>query len=296
MFLFKLKFIIPLMLISGLLSTVGIYKYLQNKEEQLRNSQVRMVVSAARNLNPGEVLEESDLMMARWPVEMEIAGYFSDMAEVIERVLLTPVVTGEPILASKLAPVGSLGGVTSLIPPGMRAITVAVNVVSGVGGFILPNSKVDILATVYSTPSRENATTRIILQDIKILAIDQTYRSKDSDPIEVKSVTLLVTPEAAEQLALAATEGKLQLMLRNTIDTETSQTRGARLTQLITGPTQAPASVRRATTTVTKTKAPQEEAPDPGPTLKTIEVIRSNVRSEIKFDGNSVAPVSTKRR
>lgn len=296
MFLFKLKFIIPLMLISGFLSTWGVYHYLKNEEEQLRNSQVRLVVSAARDMNPGDVLFETDLMAARWPVDAPIAGCFSEMTGLIGRVLVTPVVAGEPILASKLAPLGALGGVSSLIPPGMRAITVAVNVVSGVGGFIIPNAKVDILATVNASSSKETATTRIILQDITILAIDQTYRNDDNDPSEVKSVTLLVSPEQAEQLALAANEGKLQLMLRNTVDSETAQTRGVRLTQLISGNmgTPAPATIRRATSARTAPAA--EPSFNPLPALKTIEVIRSNVRSEITFNGSSVAQDSTNNR
>jgi pilus assembly protein CpaB len=239
----------------------------------------------------------NELRTVDWPSDMVLEGSYADPIDLVGRVLVTRLIYGEPVLDSKLAPEGVLGGVSSLIPAGMRAITVAVNVVSGVGGFILPNAKVDILVTVNPTTLKENATTRIILQDITILAVDQTYRTEDNDPIQVKSVTLLVNPEQAEQLALASTEGKLQLMLRNGVDSDTTETDGARLTQLITGPPRPePAPVIR--TTTARRSTPARPSPpvveEPVPTVKTIEVIRSNVRSEIKFDGNSLAPDSTK--
>lgn len=293
MFFLKPRFLIPLALLSGLIASFSIHIYLRNQEAKMKQGteDVQPVVIVSRNFGLGHVFEERDLMVKDYPLSLVPAGAFITTETVVGRVLKTDVVSGEPILESKLAPVGSSGGVTSLIPAGMRAMTVAVNVVSGVGGFILPNSKVDVMATVNPTQSsRTRTTSKIILQGVTVLAVDQTYNKKDNDPVTVKSVTLLVTPEQGEKLALASEEGKLQLVLRSDIDSEEIRSRGVRLDQLLSNP--APVRRRttsRSTSTVnTKPKEPEVVAPPPEPPKpKVVEVIRSNVRSEVTFDSKS---------
>lgn len=161
-------------------------------------------------------------------------------------------------------------------------MTVAVNIVSGVSGFILPHARVDVLATVSATLDKEESKTSTILENIEVLAVDQTVSPKDDDPITVKSVTLLVNPAQAEKLALASTEGKLQLVLRNTADQQTAVTEGVSLKELINKderPTTPAAAVRRAAA------APAvREEPAMAPPKQVIEVYRSSTRSEVVLE------------
>ncbi len=295
MFLFKPKFVIPLALFSGLLASYGVYGYMKQQEMKMKQTVVTTpVVVAAIGLSFGDSLYDDNMALKNWPEGLVPEGSFRTKAELAGRVLKTDVVAGEPLLVSKLASTGSDGGVQSQIPPGMRAMTVAVNVVSGVGGFVLPKTKVDVLVTINSRREQEQAVTKVLLQDILVLAVDQTSKKKDDDPVTVKSVTLLVTPEQAEKLALGAAEGKLQLTLRNIADTAPTKTSGARISQITSGgepekKPPAPRVVRPAP--APKTAAPEplvkpavvEEKPSP-PKHKVIEIIRSNVRSDVTFD------------
>ena len=181
--------------------------------------------------------------------------------------------------------IASCSGFAAAIPAGMRAMTVAVNVVSGVSGFILPHARVDVLATVSSTGDKEESTTTTILENLEVLAVDQTVDTKGDEPITVKSVTLLVTPEQAEKLALGSYEGKLQLVLRNTADQEEAAPSGVRLKELITKnkPVQ-PAPQPRVTRTEAAPAPAVQPQPVQEPPKQVIEVYRSNVRSEVILD------------
>jgi pilus assembly protein CpaB len=172
-------------------------------------------------------------------------GYYATAAEVIGRGLITPVAANEPLMATKLADKESGGGLPIVIPEGMRALSVRVDEVIGVAGFVMPSTRVDVLLTI--TPraggGNEQPVTRIILQNIQTLASGQTIqRSEDGTPQSVSVVTLLVSPEEAERLTLAATEGRIQLALRNGLDLAAVQTPGIRTDALISAPraTQAP--------------------------------------------------------
>jgi len=198
---------------------------------------------------------------------------------VVGRVVRADAYAGEAILEDKLAPKGSEGGFSSVIPPGMRALTVSVNNYSGVGGFVLPNTRVDVLVTVPSPYRKGDSITKIILEDIKVLAVDQIYEREKDDPVKVQTVTLLVSPKQAEQLVLASTEGKLQLSLRNTADRSTKLAYGVKLNELITRRQAYAAKPRSASASSvenTKQKAVQNK--------QIIEVIRSDQRMEVVFE------------
>jgi pilus assembly protein CpaB len=156
----------------------------------------------------------------------------------------------------------------------MRALTVSVNNSSGVGGFILPDTRVDVLVTVSSPVQKGESTTKIILEDIKVLAVDQTFERKEDDPVIVQTVTLLVTPEDAEKLVLASTEGKLQLSLRNNADRSLMATSGVQLKELVDKPMEAPS--RGPARRILPAETP--------PSQKVIEVIRSSERAEVTFE------------
>lgn len=268
----KLKFILPIAIFTGFLATFGAYHYIQKQSEAMQAPEIPLqnVVVARSNLAMGTALKETDLIVIDWPEEMTPKGCYSSIPEISGRVLKTEVYEGEVILKSKLAPEGSKGGFACIIPTGMRALTVTVNTASGVGGFILPGTHVDVLVTVPSLINKEESTTKIILEDIQVLAIDQDFERKDDDPVLVQSVTLLVTPNQAEKLVLASTEGKLQLSLRNDADHVNTATTGVKLSELISKP--EPIRIYRGVSRRVKPKP------------KVVEIIRSNERSEVTFD------------
>jgi len=294
MFLLRPRFIITLAVVSGLLAAYGVYFYLTQQEYRTINSAVptfvsRQVVVTVNDLSIGSMLRTNDLQVRLWPENLVPAGTFPQVEDLVGRVVKADVVMGEPILDSKLAPKGSTGGVSSLIPPGMRAVTVAVNVVSGVGGFILPRTRVDVLVTVSLSSKLEERSTRTILQNVEVLAVDQIYKKDDEDPMEVKSVTLLVLPEQAEKLALAANEGTLQLSLRSSADEEPYESPGVVLSQLMSRPEK---KETRKVVHRTAPAPPPTLKSEPVPTTKVVEIYRANVRSEVTFE-NEESPDSS---
>jgi len=280
--IFRMKFIVLSAVILSGLATFGLYSYLRQQKERIAQPRTvtRKVVVANLPLPVGKKLEASDLRMSDWPEAIIPVGSISNASELIGRVVRTETQAGEAFMETKLAPKGSEGGFSSIIPPGMRALTVAVNHSSGVSGFILPNARVDVLVTVSSPAQKEESTTKIILEDIKVLAVDQTYERKEDDPVTVQTVTLLVTPEDAEKLVLASTEGKLQLSLRNTSDRSAKATPGVQLKELIAKQDRpVPRKVRREA-------APADPRIQPNSREKIVEVIRSAQRVELTFENN----------
>ncbi|HOT96167.1 MAG TPA: Flp pilus assembly protein CpaB [bacterium] len=279
MFVMKQKVVMPLTLLVSLLATLAVYRYLQGQQSRAPAGAKapQTVLVAAQDLAVGVKIAGIHVKAMEWPRELLPAGTFSDTALVSGRITRVPVVAGEPILDSKLAPQGSGSGFSSLIPPGMRALTVSVNVVSGVSGFILPDARVDVLVTVASPNNKEESKTKIILEDVLVLAVDQTFEREDDDPVKVQSVTLLVDPGQAEKLALASSEGKLQLVLRNSADRDAQGSRGVQLRELING---AGSVENRA---LTRPRAAEPAAAVAPPPARTVEVLRSSKREEISF-------------
>jgi len=275
----RIKFIIPIAIVASAFATFGLYKVLlqQNKRNDTPRVVYRKVAVANHDLQMGKKIETGDLRTSDWPESIAPAGSFSDASELFGRVIKTESKTGEAVIESKLAPKGSEGGFSSIIPDGMRALTVSVNNSSGVGGFILPNTRVDVLVTVSSPVQKGESTTKIILEDIKVLAVDQTFERKEDDPVLVQTVTLLVTPEDAEKLVLASTEGKLQLSLRNTSDRSVRATSGVQLKELVVK--QSGTSLRKAIGPAGRIQ-PADAVQNP----KVIEIIRSSQRAEVTFE------------
>jgi len=284
MFLLKPKFVITLAILTGLLAAYGVYHFLKQQESRSTDSALptfvsQRVVVAVTDLPVGSLLTPLDMQVRMWPENLIPAGSADSLESLVGRVLKTEIAAGEPVLESKLAPDGSTGGFSSLIPPGMRAVTVGVNVVSGVGGFILPKTRVDVLVTVTGVSSSGDRQTKTILQNVEVLAVDQTYDQDSDDPVTVKSVTLLVTPEEAEQLSLAANEGVLQLSLRSGADDELYIGKGVELKQLMK--TYTPPVPRR--TSPSRPKPEPTPPPPPEPATKIVEIIRANKLSEVEF-------------
>ncbi len=231
------------------------------------------VVIASRDLATGHIVTREDLEVVDWPSKNIPEGFYAQPGEVIGRGVIFTVRRNEPLLASKMADKDGGGGLPIAIPEGKRAVSVEVDEVIGVAGFVLPGTRVDVLATVMPSTNRTETTTKIILQNIPVLTADQSYQQNPSeDPKLVTVVTLLVTPDEAESLTLAATEGKIQLALRNLLDIDSVSTAGMRIEGLVgQGRRRPTATASGAATTV---------APEP----KVVETYKGGNRTLIKFN------------
>lgn len=232
------------------------------------------VVVAARDLPGGAVLGLEDVMTIPWPGETLPSGYIRSPEQVVGHGLLAPVHSNEPLLTSKLAGEGAGGGLPILIPAGMRGISVRVDEVIAVAGFVVPGTRVDILATV--DPGAESGvTSRVVVQNVQVLAAGQSMQTEEGKPQSATVITLLVTPQEAEILTLAAAEGRIQLALRNGLDTEVMMTPGAWMDALAGRPPTAPEppAARRARTA-------------PAASMRNaVEVYNGSTRTVVTFGG-----------
>ncbi len=197
---------------------------------QPASSSVHIAVAAA-DVGLGQRLAPDMVSLAEWPAGSVPAGAQRDLAALAGRVLKASVQRGEPVTEARLAPAGTLGGLSALIAEGKRAITVRVNDVVGVAGFALPGNFVDILvyapAQNNGSNGSESALSKIVLERILVLAVAQEVARDDTKPRVVNAVTLEVTPGQAEQLDLARSVGTLSLVLRNQVDPQPGATPGA---------------------------------------------------------------------
>ncbi len=189
------------------------------------------VVVASRDIELGSVLDASMLQMANWPSGSVPSGASNDVKALESRVVKMTVVRGEPVLESKLAPVGTKGGLSAVISAGKRAITVRVNEVVGVAGFALPGNYVDVM--VNTQDEKDKPVSKIVLEKILVLAVAQEASRDDTKPKVVNAVTLEVSPEQAEKLDLARSIGSLSLVLRNQADAGYTATAGVRKPDLL---------------------------------------------------------------
>jgi pilus assembly protein CpaB len=216
--------------------------------------EIRLAVAAA-DLPLGTTLRPEHIRLVEWPGSALPAGYASTATPLLGRGLITPVRANEPLLDGKLASREEGAGLQVTIPDGMRAVSVKVDEVIGVAGFVLPGTRVDVLATMQQPNSQSEVITRAILQNVQTIAAGQSIQpNADGEPQTVTVITLLVSPTEAEHLTLAANEGRIQLALRNSLDVDAVATRGIRktaLAQMTNAPpaATAPAPVRSGGTT-----------------------------------------------
>ncbi len=257
------------------------YNYMQSAPVRTVTTPTQPVVVAAADLQIATELSADDLRVVQWPKGNAPEGSFASPSDLIGRGLISSVVRNEPILGGKLAPKEAGAGLPPVIPPGMRAVSVRVNEVIGVAGYVLPGTHVDVLATASPTQQMQDMTTKVVLTNIQVLTAGTRLEQdkKDGKPVAVNVVTLLVTPEQAERLALASTEGKVQLALRNPLDQGTPDTPGIRPAALMG----TPAPLQPAPRVLAASARPRTnvirppvvvEAPPP-----TVEVIRGDKRT-----------------
>ncbi len=191
--------------------------------------ELKDVVVAARPLSVGLTVKAADVKVVKLPAQAFPKGGFSKPEDVLDRPVVANILAEEPILEGRLAQRGSGVGLAPVIPVGMRAVTVRVNDVVGVAGFVLPGMRVDVLITG-NPPGNRTTVTKTILQNILVLSAGKTLQTDASGkPVDAPNVTLLVTPQQAELLTLAGNEGRIQLVLRNGGDQNIEKTAGLSL-------------------------------------------------------------------
>lgn len=253
------------------------------------------VVVASKDIDLGTKLSPDMLGLRDWPAGSVPQGSFEDMGVLLKdpktqnaRVLRATLQQGEPVLESKLAPVGTQGGLSAVISEGKRAITVRVNDVIGVAGFALPGNYVDILVNTVDENARsqgpEKTISKIVLERILVLAIAQEVSRDETKPKVVNAVTLEVTPEEAEKIDLARSVGSLSLVLRNQIDIAPAQTEGVTKQQLLRGDS-APDLIpeKPAQVSAVKKRAVRRPATQPAASKDTVEIIKGVERSSHEF-------------
>ncbi len=251
-------------------------------------SDTTTVLVASSDMDLGQAITPTMLQSVQWPKGAVPAGAFDDPKKLEGRVVRISIFKGEPVLAPKLAPEGTKAGLDSVIKAGHRAITVKVNEVVGVAGFLAPGSYVDLL--VNFRDERDKPMSRVVLERIMVLAIAQeAQRPDESKPRVVNAVTLEVTPEQAEKIDLARNIGTLSLILRNQIDTQDAATGGVRQQNLFAAeaPAPVPASSAAPVRRVVQRAKPEPVAAKPAAsaeaTSSRVEVIRGLQKATADF-------------
>jgi pilus assembly protein CpaB len=254
------------------------------------------VVVAAGDIQLGSRLNSQMLKMVDWPSGSIPPGAMTKAEALEDRVVKTSVLRGEPILEAKLAPVGTRGGLSAVIPEGKRAMTVRVNDVIGVAGFALPGNYVDIVVNtqVESSGRGDRQISKIVLEHILVLAVAQEAGRDETKPRVVNAVTLELTPEQAEKLDLARSVGSLSLVLRNQIDKEAVETRGIMKPQLLAGDKVQPEPEKKTPKPVRRIIV--KKAPVPvvtvAATKDTVELIKGVHKSSVEFRGEGIRGTS----
>ena len=225
------------MFLVALAAAIGAV-FIAAKWLQQRSTQVNQVAVAAQEINMGQKLTGNMFKLVSWPANIMPPESFSDLTKLDGRVTKSSLQTGEPILATKLAPEGSLGGLSAVIAEGKRAITVRVNDVVGVAGFALPGNFVDIIVNTKKEEGTGNnkitkEISKIVLEHILVLAVAQEAGRDETTPKVVNAVTLEVSPEQAEMIDLARSIGDLSLVLRNQADVVNAKTEGVTKNSLL---------------------------------------------------------------
>jgi pilus assembly protein CpaB len=272
----RLLFIGVVALALGLLASVTVYNNLKGKSHPPVVG-VQVVV-AAKDLAVGSKIGVDDVRTVTFPQGSVPPTVIHQKSEVMERGVITSISAGEFILKNKLAPEKGGAGLPSLIPAGMRAVSVRVNDVVAVAGFVQPDTRVDVLLTGNPGGGGEQQTTTV-LKNVRVLAAGQKMEGNAAGEAETASViTLAVSPDDAQKLTLASTQGKIQLSLRNPLDTGQQDLNVVNAGSLYR--TGAPAP--HPTTSVRPHTKPAAVTP-PAPSVYSIEVIKGDKREEHTF-------------
>jgi pilus assembly protein CpaB len=280
----RLLMIGVLALALGAFVSLLVYKNLQSKSAATENG-VDVIV-AANDIQVGARIEEHDVRLAKFPVSDLPAGAYVKRSQVLGRGVVVPITKGEFVLPTKLAPENAGSGLPSLIPPGMRAVSVRVNEIVSVAGFVTAGTRVDVLLTGTPNGGTEPQTTTV-LQDVAVIAAgNRLERTATGEAQNTPVITLLVSPDDAQRLTLASSEGHIQLSLRNPLDTKQDDVAASNAKGLFKGGT---VSVTPVPTVHihTERKPTKMEAPPP-PSGVNVEVYQGDKKMEVvKFPDES---------
>lgn len=274
----RLFMIAGLALALGLLVSYSVYNRLMTSGAANGEPGIDVVV-AANDLQVGAKLADRDVRLARFAQSVIPPGAFTKKSQVVERGVILPVSKGEFILPSKLAAENGGSGLPSLIPQGMRAVSVRVNDVVSVAGFVQPGSRVDVLATGNQGNSNDRQTTTV-LENVAVIAVGKNLeRNPNGDVQTAPVITLLVSPDDGQRLTLASQEGRIQLALRNPLDLRRDPISATRASSLYPGggapaPTQAKPKTHKQVIPVTSVPSSPYQ----------VETIRGSKRDETKFE------------
>ncbi len=288
--------IVAFALCLALVASLGVYRFLSEKNRMVESAKLQTVgiAVAVIDIPLGTTINSNQIALSSWPRDLRPRDAFTAEKPAIGRVALRDFTRGEPIVESKLVPTDKSSGLLSLkVPDGMRAFSVKVNEVVGVGGFIVPDSRVDVVVTTAVSPQRQQEqVSKTFLQDVQVLAVGQIVEQKDNKPVTVNTVTIAVTPEDSEKLALASNDGKIQLVLRNFSDNKKIETPGSDKGRLLGSLRPAPPPPAGKTKSAARKREPvpaTAQAPPPqhvqvARSHEVVEVIRGGKRTEEKFD------------
>jgi pilus assembly protein CpaB len=267
-----------LALVLGAFVSFSVYRTVTAKVTA-NNEPVAEVVVSAADLQVGARVGDNDVRLAKFPASLVPAGSFKQRSQVVGRGVVLPITKGEFVLANKLAAENAGSGLPSLIPPGMRAVSVRVNEVVSVAGFVTPGARVDVLLTGNPTSSSEPQT-NTVLENVEVVAVGQKLeRNTTGDAQSAPVITLLVSPDDAQKLTLASTQGKIQLSLRNPVDTRQESLDSTRANGLYkiasTGDTTPRPKIVK--------KAPATNTPPPPPSQYSVTVYRGTKEEVEKF-------------
>jgi pilus assembly protein CpaB len=263
----------------GLLASFLVYRVVSQVARASDDQSDRIVVAAA-NIGFAETITGQHVKLVPWPKAAVPPGAVRSLAEAEGRVVRGSIVAGEPLMEAKLAPqLSGKGGIMPmLVPEGQRGVTIKLDDATRDSGFVLPNSRVDVLVSMAKAPGANEKIAKVILQDVTVLAAGQIVEMKDNKPVTNTTVTMALTPQQSERLAVAQAEGKLMLVQRNLRDTELVRTPGATPSSLLS-------DIPSATPQPTAKAVVARSAPLPLPQIEKypVAVIRGTKVSEQVF-------------
>ncbi len=273
----RLLMIGALALALGVIVSLSVYKNLQGRGSGSSEPGTDVIV-AADDIQVGARIEEHDVHIVKYPASSLPGGTFGKRSQIMGRGVIIPISRGEFILPSKLAPENAGAGLPSLIPPGMRAVSVRVNEVVSVAGFTGPGTRVDVLLTGTPNGGSEPQTTTVLQNVAVIAAGNKLERNAAGEAQNTPVITLLVSPDDAERLTLASAEGHIQLALRNPLDTRQDEVAAANAKGLYKGSTPQAAPVVHISPVKHVVK---NNAPAPPPSVLSIEVYQGDKKKDV---------------
>jgi|SRR5579871_330485 len=282
----RISTILSLAFIVAAICSYAVYKIAGSQLHAAPQPATTKVIVAAHDLAIGALIHDPDLATTDWVGALP-KGAVTNKDAILNRGVVSQIFQGEPVLDSRLAAAGSGGGLAATIRPGMRACAVRVDDVVGVAGFVLPGMHVDVLVNGTAPGAAGSAGPRVttLLQNIEVLSAGgDIQKDNEGKPVQVQVVNLLVTPEQAELLSLASNQTKIQLVLRNPLDTDTPKTPSIAVAGLFADG--APVPIKAAPRKVAPLPPPAKvEAPLP-PRIYLVQVFNGAKKSEEKFSDN----------